>query len=94
MYNDKADFILIAIVVDDMAFASNNTRLLRALKQKLQAEFDVSLFGQLRSFIGWDITRTPTGIKIDQSTYIRSLLSKYGMSNANSVRTRSLGTLS
>ncbi len=40
MYKDNADFILIAIVVDDMAFASNNTRLLRDLKQKLQAEFD------------------------------------------------------
>ncbi len=70
-----------------MAIASNNNRLLRALQRKLQANFDVSLFGQLRSFIGWDITRTPTGIKIDQSTYIRSLINKYGMSKANSVRT-------
>ncbi len=64
-----------------MAFASNNTRLLHELQKHLQVNLDVS------SFIGWDITRTPTGIKIDQWTYIPSLLSKYGMSKANSVRT-------
>ncbi len=56
------------------------------MQQKFHASFDVSLFGQLRSFIGWDITRTPSGIKIDQSTYIRLLLAKYGSSEANPVR--------
>ncbi len=75
MYKDNAEFILIAIVVDDMAFASNNARLLRALQQKLQADFDVSLFGHLRSFIGWDITRTPTDIK-DRSVNVHSLTSE------------------
>ncbi len=70
-----------------MAFASHSTRLRRDSQKKLKADFDISLFDQLRSFIERDITRTPTGIKIDQSTYIRSLVSNYGMGQANSVRT-------
>ncbi len=41
MCKDNEVFILIAIAVD-----YSNTRLLRALQQKLQADFDVSLFGQ------------------------------------------------
>ncbi len=52
MYKDIEDIILIAIIVDDTAFASNNTRLLRALQQKLQAGSYVSLFGKMRSLIG------------------------------------------
>ncbi len=87
MDKEKADFILIFIVLDDMAFASNSVSLLEAMKQKRQARYDVSLFGQVRSFIGWAITRTPSGIKIHQSTYIRSLLTKYGLSEANPFRT-------
>ncbi len=47
MRKDGADFILIAIVVYDLPFAPNNSKHLRALQQKLQANFDVSLFCQL-----------------------------------------------
>jgi len=80
-------FVVISIVVDDMSFASNCRKLLEEVKHELRATFDVKLLGDLSSFIGWNITRTPRGIKVDQQEYARTLLKKYGMERANAVRT-------
>jgi len=44
-----------AIVVDDIAFASNSRELLEDFKVKLAAQFDIKLFGKLSSFIGWKV---------------------------------------
>jgi len=80
-------FVIIAIVVEDMSFVSNCRKLLEDVKMKLQGVFDVKLFGELKYFIGWNITRTPQGIKIDQQEYACTLLQKYGMERANAVQT-------
>lgn len=80
-------FIIIAIVVDDMAFATNARDMLENLKTKLRAKFDVKLFGQLSSFIGWSITRSDLGMKVTQTPYIERLMQKYGLSEAKHVLT-------
>ena len=80
-----SSFLIISIVVDDLAFASNSHSMLNELKQNLSATFDVKLFGELRSFIGWNICRTPRGVKVDQRGYARSLLKRFGLDEANAV---------
>ena len=83
----KQHFIIIAIVVDDMIFAANNRTILEELKTKLRATFDVKLYGTVQSFIGWTITHSPEGIKVDQTQYAQMLLQTTGMENCNTVRT-------
>ena len=82
-----SSFIILAIVVDDMSFVSNDRNMLEHFKNKLRATFDVKLFGPLRNFIGWSIIRSPHGIMVHQAPYVRKLLEKYGMQHANVVLT-------
>ena len=78
-------FVILLVVVDDMKFVSNSPSLMSTLKQKLSATFDVKLFGQLRTFIGWEIQYLPGGIKVTQSRYAKDLLSRCGMESCNAV---------
>lgn len=48
--------------------------------------FDVKLFGTLSSFLGWQITRTPYGIKANQRRYAQDLLESHGLQLSNTVR--------
>ena len=81
------DFITIAVVVDDLAFASNSPVLMNQVKKNLTACFDVKLFGQLTSFIGWNIIQEKDCIRVNQQGYVESLLKDNGLLEANAVRT-------
>jgi len=63
--NIEKEFVIVAVVVDDMTYAYNSRSLFEQVKSKLRATFDVKLFGELRSFIGLSITRKPAGINVD-----------------------------
>jgi len=52
------EFVIMAVVVDDIEFSANSRTLLEQIKEKLAATFDVKLLGVLRSFIGWELVRT------------------------------------
>lgn len=82
-----SEFIIIAIVVDDLAFASNSPSLLQHLKNSLVVHFDVKLFGQLSCFVGWNISKSTEGISIDQRGYIKTMFKEYGIERANGVAT-------
>ncbi len=84
-YKKNNEFVIIAIVVDDSAFASDSPKLLDHLKNHLAANFDVKLFGALKSFIGWNIIRGVDGITINQTGYARSILSDNDMKKCNGV---------
>ena len=82
-YVTGSKFIMFAIVVYDLAFSSNSPSLLRGFKSKLDATFDVRIFGKLTNFIGWNISRTQSGIRIDQPGYVKQILKDFGMKKAN-----------
>ncbi len=52
---------------------------MNSLKRKLSANFDVKLFGQLTSFMGWNVSRSEKGIKINQCGYVRQILKDHGI---------------
>ncbi len=85
-YHQRKDFIVLAIVIDDHAFASNPTQLMNHLKQNLSANFDVKCFGTLTSFVGWNTAQSKRGIKINQSGYIKQMLKDPGTETANAVK--------
>ena len=63
-------FVILLIVVDDIALASNSQRLLEEVKEKLTTSFKVRLLGSLRNFICWEFKRTPSGTYVKQCNYI------------------------
>lgn len=80
------EFIIVAIVVDDLAFSSNSPRFKKLLKLHLTASFDVKLFGSLTSFVGWNIIQRENGIKIDLRGYVEAMFKEHNMHTANAVR--------
>lgn len=57
---------LLRIVVDDMILASTSRQLPEDIKRRLRVVFKIKLLGSLRSFIGWPLLRTPSGIYVSQ----------------------------
>ncbi len=81
------EFVILVIAVDDLAFASNSTKLMNHVKKRLAANFDVKLFGQLTSFLGWSVSRSEKGIKTNQSGSVRQILKDHGIQSASAVKT-------
>ena len=81
------EFLILAVVVEDIAFSSNSPHLMQKFKSKLYATFSVKLFVPHTSFVGWTINITDNFIKIDQRSYGRKLFQEHGIESANSVHT-------
>ena len=76
---------MLAVVVDDKAFSSNCSRMMKKFKSKLPATCPVELLGQLRSFVGWTISINEKSIEIDEGNYAKSLLEEHGIAESNAV---------
>lgn len=57
-------FVILTVVVDDMAMASDSRELLENVKNRLTKSLKVKLLGPLTSFIGWNLVRTTEGIYV------------------------------
>lgn len=80
-------FLILIIVVDDMAFASDNQRLIDDFKDQLTATFKVKLLGKLSSFIGWQLQHTSEGIYVSQTKFADKMLSDHNLTHVRSVST-------
>lgn len=76
-------FAQVLIVMDDMMFVTNIRPMLDELKKKLVDTFEVKFFDNMKSFIGWEVTRDHTGIQISQVRYTKELLKKYALDHFN-----------
>ena len=80
-------FITLCVVVDDIAFASNDTNLITHFKAKMKASFEVKLYGELKLLIRWSIICNPSGIIVHRKDYATRLLARFSMSQSNAVLT-------
>ena len=53
----------------------------------MQAEFKISMIGELTHFHGLQIRQQDSGIFLSQSKYVKNLVKKFGLEFASSVRT-------
>ena len=53
----------------------------------MQAEFEMSMIGELTHFLGLQIRQQDSGIFLSQSKYAKNLMEKFGLEFANFVRT-------
>jgi hypothetical protein len=77
-------FAMIALYVDDILAACNDTAWLVSFKAQLGARFKIKDLGDLSQSIGMHITRDRSArtISLDQSKYMRDILAKYGMTDS------------
>lgn len=69
--------------------------ILDALKKLLATEYDIKNLDEVKTIIGWQVTRdmATRTMKIDQSTFIKDLVIKEGLTDCNAnvipIKTRS-----
>ena len=51
----------------------------------MQAEFEMSMIGELTHFLGLQIRQQDSGIFLSQSKYAKNLVKKFGLESASSV---------
>jgi len=81
------DILLVKIYVDDIIFGSTNDSLYKEFSQDMQYEFEMSMMGEFKKFLGLQIKQTKNGIFINQSKYCKDLIHRFGMENAKHMDT-------
>jgi hypothetical protein len=70
------------VVVDDIIFGSTNENLCKEFSKTMQDEFKISMMGELKFSLGFQIKQTEGGIFLNQSKYVIDLLKRFGLENA------------
>nr|GEY82608.1 copia protein [Tanacetum cinerariifolium] len=81
------DILLVQIYVDDIIFASTNTKLCDTFENIMSSKFKMSMMGKMSFFLGLQISQNPIGIFINQSKYALKMLKKYSMEYCDPVDT-------
>nr|KYP42469.1 Retrovirus-related Pol polyprotein from transposon TNT 1-94 [Cajanus cajan] len=83
----KDDFIIVQIYVDDIIFGATNENLCQEFSKLMKDEFEMSMMGELKFFLGLQIIQSEEGIKIHQMKYTKELLHKFKMEDAKPMKT-------
>ena len=92
VYSDNATIIYMLVYVDDIIVTGNNPTAIKSLVTNLNSEFALKDLGDLDYFLGIEVNHRPNGsLMLTQSKYIRDLLSKTAMDEANSISSPMVG---
>ncbi|GAA0149902.1 transmembrane signal receptor [Lithospermum erythrorhizon] len=75
------------IYVDDIVFGGVSDQLVKQFVQQMEGEFEMSMIGELKYFLGIQINQTKESIFITQSKYAKNLVKRFGLETASSKRT-------
>ena len=76
--------LLVEIFVDDTLFTGNDDEC-KEFSEQMNKEFEMSMFGEIKFFVGLQIQQRKNGIYITQSKYIKEILKKFGMEDSKLV---------
>ena len=79
--------IVAQVYVDDIIFGSTKDELAHSFSKLMQAEFEISMIGELTHFLDLQIRLQKSGIFLSQSKYTKNLVKKFGLEFTSSVRT-------
>lgn len=84
---EKDDRLLIAeVFVDDIIFYGNDEMSI-AFADEMRIEFEMLMFGEIKFFIGLQISQLNDGIYINQTKYVREVLKNFGLEDSKPVET-------
>ena len=83
--NMGGGLLIVILYVDDITIMGSSLEDVKQLKQKLSSRYEMSDFGEIQSYLGMRISRDRSRkcIKVDQSGYIKSVLDRFSMADAN-----------
>jgi hypothetical protein len=75
------------IYVDDIIFGGANEKHNKAFAELMTRKFEMSMMGELKFFLGFQIRQLEGGTFISQEKYVKDMLKKFGMTKANPAKT-------
>ena len=72
--------------MDDTLLIGNDDQC-KEFSEKMNKEFKMSMFGEIKFFVGLQIQQSKNGIYITQSKYIKEIHKKFGMEDSKLVGT-------
>ena len=81
------DILVVQIYVDDIIFGSTNASLCKEFSELMQDEFEMSMMGELKFFLGIQINKCKDGVYVHQSKYTKELLKKFKLEDCKVMNT-------
>ncbi|WVZ97190.1 hypothetical protein U9M48_042743 [Paspalum notatum var. saurae] len=81
------DTSIVRIYVDDIIFGGSSHALVSSFAERMSREFEMSLMGDLRFFLGLRIKQGPEGTFVHQAKYTRDILKKFEMGDSKPMTT-------
>ena len=81
------DILVVQIYVDDIIFGSTNASFCKEFSKLMQNEFEMSMMGELKFFLGIQINQCKDGVYVHQSKYTKELLKKFKLENCKEMNT-------
>jgi hypothetical protein len=81
------DLFICQIYVDDIIFGSTNKSTSEEFSRIMVQKFEMSMMGELKYFLGFQIKQLQEGTFISQTKYIQDTLKKFGMKNDKPIKT-------
>jgi hypothetical protein len=81
------DLFICQIYVDDIIFGSTNKSSCEEFSRIMIEKFEMSMMGELKYFLGFQIKQHQEGTFFCQTKYIQDILRKFGMKNVKPIKT-------
>jgi hypothetical protein len=81
------DLFVCQIYVDDIIFGSTNKSTCEEFSRIMTQKFEMSMMGELKYFLGFQVKQLQEGTFISQTKYIQDILNKFGMKDAKPIKT-------
>jgi hypothetical protein len=81
------ELFICQIYVDDIIFGSTNQIWVAELSRIMTKRFEMSMMGELKFFLGFQIKQLKDGTFISQTKYTNDMLKKFDMNNAKPIKT-------
>jgi hypothetical protein len=81
------DLFICQIYVDDIIFGSTNKSSCEEFSKIMIQKFEMSMMGELKYFLGFQIKQLQEVTFISQTKYIQYILKKFGMKNGKPIKT-------
>jgi hypothetical protein len=81
------DLFVCQIFVDDIILGSTNKSTCEEFSRIMVQKFEMSMMGELKYFLGFQVKQLQEGTFISQTKYIQDILTKFGMKDAKPIKT-------
>jgi hypothetical protein len=75
------DIFVSQIYVNDIIFGSTNHSFYKKIRRTMTQRFDMSMMGELKFFLGFQVKQLKEGIVICQAKYTKDMLKRFDMEN-------------